>query len=74
MESIDGGDILPRKGIAMSLTKEFFDSQAYLPEESTNQLELIGLLQILQSCSNEDVHHEIATPLKPLSNEVFSQL
>ena len=65
---------MPQKGIAMSLTKEFFDYQAYLPEESTGQLELVGLLQLIQSCSSEDTYQEIATPIKPLSNQVVIQL
>lgn len=74
-----------RKGIAMSLTKEFFDHQAYLPDEPTNQLEFFEVLDVFKSqwlASSESgrAGHsaeweaeatEIATPLSPLSNESF---
>ncbi|MDG0816449.1 hypothetical protein [Bdellovibrio svalbardensis] len=54
----------------MSLTKEFFDHDVYLPEEPTNQLELVGLLDVLagpllSSTDAGDVS-EKATPISPL--------
>lgn len=67
--------------VLMSLTKEYFDYQAYLPEEECNELGLLGLGELFKSqwlASNEagedNVGFEFATPLKPLSNEIFVRL
>ncbi|QDK37945.1 hypothetical protein [Bdellovibrio sp. NC01] len=65
----------------MSLTKEYFDYQAYLPEEEVRQLEFIGLSELFKSqwgvldeSDDSSVALDLATPLKPLSNEVFVRL
>lgn len=68
----------------MGAFKEIYDENIYLPEEPSDQMEFKGLLELfagfrVYSASVEvDVEAEniaeIATPLKPLPNEVFIRL
>ncbi|QDK37555.1 hypothetical protein [Bdellovibrio sp. NC01] len=64
----------------MGAFKEIYDEEVYLPEQPSNQIEFKGLLELFTGFKVYSAHaeeneiSEVATPIKPLSNDIVIRL